>query len=30
MKDKDYKHAWLELKEEMLFQYPIILHDKNG
>ena len=26
MKDKDYKHAWLELKEEMLFQYPIILH----
>lgn len=26
MKDKDYKRAWLELKEEMLFQYPIILH----
>ncbi|MGK8550251.1 hypothetical protein [Staphylococcus epidermidis] len=26
MRDKDYKRAWLELKEEMLFQYPIILH----
>lgn len=26
MKDKEYKRAWLELKEEMLFQYPIILH----
>ena len=26
MKDKDYKHAWLELKEEMLSQYPVILH----
>ncbi|MBP3034163.1 MULTISPECIES: hypothetical protein [Bacillati] len=26
MKDKDYKRAWLELKEEMLSQYPVILH----
>ena len=26
MRDKDYKRAWLELKEEMLSQYPIILH----
>ena len=26
MKDKEYKRAWIELKEEMLYQYPLILH----
>lgn len=26
MRDKDYKRAWLELKEEMLMLYPITLH----
>ncbi|AUJ52946.1 hypothetical protein B2G94_10095 [Staphylococcus hominis subsp. hominis] len=26
MKDKDYKQAWIELKEEMLMLYPITLH----
>lgn len=26
MKDKDYKRAWIELKEEMLMLYPITLH----
>lgn len=26
MKDKDYKHAWLELKEKLLEEYPS-LHD---
>ena len=27
MKDKDYKRAWLELKEEMLEMYPILVID---
>lgn len=26
MKDKEYKRAWIELKEEMLMLYPITLH----
>lgn len=26
MKDKDYKQAWIELKEEILMLYPITLH----
>ena len=26
MKDKDYKRAWLELKEKLLEEYPS-LHD---
>ncbi|MDU6246462.1 MAG: hypothetical protein E6618_09400 [Staphylococcus warneri] len=26
MKDKEYKRAWIELKEEMFCQYPLILH----
>lgn len=27
MKDKEYKHAWIDLKKEMVEMYPVLVND---